>query len=127
MNYSKQREKILQALTNNQIHPTAEYLLEQLKKENSDIGYTTLYRNLNKLSENGRIKKIEGLEAAAHYDHNTCEHYHFMCEKCKRVFDVPKEVAPDLVKNTRQATGFEITSYDIVFNGICNDCKRKEK
>jgi len=123
MNYSKQREKIIQALIDNPVHPTAEYLLGKL---GSDIGYTTLYRNLNKLSENGIIKKIDGLEMPAHFDHNTSEHYHFICEKCKKVFDIPAGVAPDLVKNTRQTTGFDITSHDIIFRGICKKCKRKE-
>ena len=38
MNYSKQREKILDVLTNNPIHPTADELLEFLKEENSNVG-----------------------------------------------------------------------------------------
>ena len=61
MNYSKQREKILDALTNNAIHPTAEKLLDFLDKDNSNIGITTLYRNLNQLADAGMIKKIDGL------------------------------------------------------------------
>ena len=127
MNYSKQREKILDALTNNAVHPTAEQLLEFLKKDGANVGITTLYRNLNQLSETGVIKKIEGLESSAHFDHNTFEHYHFICEKCKRVFDISSEVAPNLVKNTQAATGFDITDYDIVFHGICSDCKKRKE
>lgn len=127
MNYSKQREKILDALTNNAIHPTAEKLLEFLDKDNSNIGITTLYRNLNQLADAGMIKKIDGLEPSAHFDHNTFEHYHFICEKCKKVFDIPSDVAPDIVKNTQLATGFEITSHDIVFHGICKDCKERKE
>lgn len=127
MNYSKQREKILDVLKHNPIHPTAEALLEFLKQENSNVGITTLYRNLNQLVEAGMIKKIDGLEVSAHFDHNTYEHYHFICEKCKRVFDIPSGVAPELIKNTREATGFEVTSHDIVFHGICSECKKNRK
>ena len=58
MNYSKQREKILDVLKHNPIHPTAEALLEFLKQENSNVGITTLYRNLNQLAEAGMIKKL---------------------------------------------------------------------
>ncbi|MBR6723194.1 transcriptional repressor [bacterium] len=126
MNYSKQREKILDVLTNNAVHPTAETLLELLKSENANIGFTTLYRNLNKLAQAGIIKKIDGLEASAHFDHNTFEHYHFICEECGKVFDIPAEVAPDLVKNTQSATGFDIAGYDIVFHGVCTECKQKK-
>ena len=125
MNYSKQREIILDTLSKNAIHPTAEALLEFLKRDDSNVGMTTLYRNLNQLADAGLIKKIDGLEPSAHFDHNTFEHYHFICEKCKKVYDIPSSVAPDLVKNTTEATGFDITSHDIVFHGICSECKRK--
>lgn len=127
MNYSKQREKILDTLTYNAVHPTAETLLEILNRENSNIGITTLYRNLNQLAEAGMIKKIDGLESSVHFDHNTHEHYHFICDVCKKVFDVPSDVAPDLVKNTRMATGFDIENHDIVFHGICSDCKKRKE
>lgn len=126
MNYSKQREIILDTLSKNAIHPTAEALLEFLKRDDSNVGMTTLYRNLNQLADAGFIKKIDGLEPSAHFDHNTFEHYHFICEKCKKVYDIPSSVAPDLVKNTTEATGFDITSHDIVFHGICSECKRKD-
>lgn len=126
MNYSKQREKILDVLTNNAVHPTAEALLAFLKDENSNVGFTTLYRNLNQLAEAGLIKKIDGLESSAHFDHNTHEHYHLICEECKKVFDIPADVAPDLVKNTQSATGFDIINHDIVFHGICSDCKKRK-
>ena len=126
MNYSKQREKILNVLTENAVHPTAEQLLGFLQNDGSNVGITTLYRNLNKLSDLGMIKKIDGLENSAHYDHNTFEHYHFMCNICKKVFDIPAEVAPDLVNNTRMATGFDITNCDIIFHGVCSECKRRK-
>lgn len=98
MNYSKQREIILDTLKSNVVHPTAEYIYEILKKEDSKISLATLYRNLNQLAENGLIKKIDGLESSSHYDHNTHAHYHFICDNCKKVFDVSCDIAPDIVK-----------------------------
>ena len=59
MNYSKQREKILDVLSNNAVHPTAETLLKLLKSEDAKIGFTTLYRNLNQLAQAGIIKNKE--------------------------------------------------------------------
>lgn len=123
MNYSKQREKILDTLKNNIVHPTAEYLYEILQKEDSKISLATLYRNLNQLAENGIIKKIDGLEPSSHYDHNTHGHYHFICDNCKRVFDVSRDIAPDLVKKTEEETGFTVTDHDIVLHGICKNCR----
>lgn len=123
MNYSKQREMVLQALRENVVHPTAEYIYDIMSKTDNSVSLATLYRNLNQLSESGVIKKIEGLDNSAHYDHNTHEHYHCICIKCGRVYDIPADVAPNLVKNAEASTGFIIKSHDIIFHGICNECK----
>lgn len=127
MNYSRQREIILDTLKENVVHPTAEYLYDIIKEKDPKISLATLYRNLNKLSDKGIIKKIDGLEPSSHFDHNTHEHYHFMCDKCKRIFDVSVDVAPDVVKKTEEETGFLIKGYDIVLHGICKECQEKEK
>ncbi len=127
MNYSRQRDIILQTLKANVVHPTAEYLYAVLKEKEPNISLATLYRNLNQLSDNGIIKKIDGLEVPSHYDHNTHEHYHFMCDECKRVFDVSCDVAPDIVQKAEDETGFIVKKHDIIFNGICRDCLEKIK
>ena len=57
MNYSRQRDIILQTLKANVVHPTAEYLYAVLKEKEPNISLATLYRNLNQLSDNGIIKK----------------------------------------------------------------------
>ena len=126
MNYSRQREQILTTLKENVVHPTAEYLYEILKEKNPKISLATLYRNLNQLAEAGIIKKIDGLESSAHFDHNTHNHYHFICDKCKKVFDVAADIAPDIVSKTENKTGFYIEGHDIVFHGLCRESKNSK-
>jgi len=125
MNYSRQREIILETLQENVVHPTAEYLYPLVKEKDANISLATLYRNLNQLAQNGMIKKIDGLEAASHFDHNTHEHYHFICNKCKKVFDIPSSVAPEIIKRIEEETGFRVKGCDIAVNGICKECKKK--
>ena len=96
MKYSRQRELILKTLKENCIHPTAEQLYELIRREEPTVSLATVYRNLNLLAENGMVKKIEGLDGTAHFDHQTFDHYHFICTKCNRVFDIPCDIAPDL-------------------------------
>lgn len=126
MNYSKQREVILNTLKENVVHPTAEYLYAKIQEKDPKISLATLYRNLNQLTQNGMIKKIDGLENSSHYDHNTHNHYHFICKKCNRVYDIKSEVAPDLINKTEELTGFLIENHDIVFSGICKECRGVE-
>ena len=127
MNYSRQREIILNTLKENVVHPTAEYLYGILHEKNPNISMATLYRNLNQLAEKGIIKKIDGLEAPSHFDHNTHEHFHFICDKCKKVFDVSVNIAPDVVERTQKETGFEVKGYDIALHGLCDTCKQATK
>ena len=127
MNYSRQREVILQTLKSNVVHPTAEYFYAILKEKEPNISLATLYRNLNQLAENDIIKKIDGLEPSSHFDHNTHEHYHFICEKCKRVYDISADVAPDVIRKTEENTGFLVKKHDIVFSGLCKDCLEQIK
>ena len=108
MNYSKQGEQIYETLLNNVVHPSAEYIYDILRQANSNISLATVYRNLNKMAQIGRIKKINGLEDRAHFDHNTFEHYHFICRKCGRIYDIPCDIAPDIIKKAQEETGFKI-------------------
>ena len=127
MNYSKQGEQIYETLLNNVVHPSAEYIYDILRQANSNISLATVYRNLNKMAQIVRIKKINGLEDRAHFDHNTFEHYHFICRKCGRIYDIPCDIAPDIIKKEQEETGFKIESHDIVFNGICRECSENER
>ena len=109
------------------MHPSAEYIYKKLEEENSGIGLATVYRNLNKMAKTGEIKKIDGLEDSSHYDHNTHLHYHFFCKKCRRIFDLPSDISPNLVKKAEMVSGFKIDTHEIVFHGECKDCRNKKE
>ncbi len=123
MNYSRQRELILRVLHNNIVHPTADFVYELMKKEIPNISLATVYRNLNQLAEAGIIRRIESLDGAVHFDHDTHKHYHFICIKCNKVYDIPYDVAPDLEQQVLEKTGLEVTEHDIAFKGVCPHCQ----
>lgn len=125
MNYSKQCELVLNTLKENVVHPSADYIYNILKQDYPNISLATVYRNLNKLAQNGIIKKIEGLEDCDHFDHNTFEHYHLICVKCGRIFDIPADIAPDICKTAKEKYSFKIIRHEIVFKGICPQCNSK--
>jgi len=95
MKYSKQREHILKTLRENVIHPTADEIYALARKGMPSLSLATVYRNLNQLAENGIIRRIDGLDGSVHFDHNLCKHYHFICTKCNKVYDVAYDIAPD--------------------------------
>ena len=124
MKYSRQRDLILKALRENVVHPTADFIYTVLKEKEPNLSLATVYRNLNLLANEGIIRKIEGLDGVAHFDHNTHNHYHFICSKCNKVYDVPYDIAPDLAEKVLAATGKAAESCEITFKGLCCDCKK---
>lgn len=88
------------------------------------LSLATVYRNLNQLAENGIIRRIDGLDGSVHFDHNLCKHYHFICTKCNKVYDVVYDIAPDLADKVLAETGLFVESFDISLKGICPNCKK---
>lgn len=124
MKYSKQRELILKTLQENPIHPTADEIYQLLRLELPSISLGTVYRNLNQLSESGEVMKITGLDGSVHFDHNTYKHYHFICNKCNKVYDIPAKAIPNIENSVEECTGLHVSECELVLKGLCRDCQK---
>ena len=107
-----------------QNHATADEIYEETKKSYPNIGRGTIYRNLQRLVNEGLIKKIETPEGADRYDHISTDHYHIKCEICGKVFDVNMPYIKNLEEKVIDKQGFKLISHDIMFKGICPDCQK---
>lgn len=105
-----------------QSHPTADEIYDAITQEHPNISRGTVYRNLNRLSEIGEIRKIQNPGGADRFDYRCHEHYHARCIKCGQVFDVEMEYITELENNIKETHGFEFTGHDITFKGICTIC-----
>lgn len=117
-----QRSLVLEAVNELQCHATADEVYDTIAKKYPNISRGTVYRNLNLLSDIGEIRKVEISSGADRFDHQCHDHYHAICVKCGRVFDVDMEFMVDLEKNIKDTHGFECTSHYVIFKGICLEC-----
>ena len=122
---TKQRKIILETLKEYPVHPNANQLVELIVNKYKDCSVATVFRNLKQLAKEGIIKKIDGLDNTTHFDHNIHQHYHFLCKKCGKIYDVSDNIAPELIKKAENETGFIIEEHDIVLQGICKNCIEK--
>ena len=120
-----QRTLVLEAVNRLRCHATADEIYAEIAKEHPHISRATVYRNLNLLAELGEIRKLEIPGAADRFDHRCHDHCHVRCETCGRVFDVDMEYVAGLEQNIRDAHGFAFSGYDILFRGICPECRKK--
>lgn len=124
MKFSRQREVILQTLQENVVHPNADYIYQKVRQKLPNISLATVYRNLKQLSEQGVIRSIEGLDGSVHFDHNTGKHHHFICTRCKKIFDIDDSVTAGLDAKIFEAYGASVETSDFTFKGLCKDCRR---
>mgnify|MGYP002539733036 CR=1 FL=1 len=127
MKYSKQREAVLNTVLWSNEHPNAEMVYEKVRKEIPNISLGTVYRNLNKLAELGTIKKIYMPTQSDRFDKTLEHHDHMYCEKCHQLFDISMSNLNEINQIVEDNTGFQILSHDIVFQGICRNCRQNKK
>ncbi len=124
---SKQREAILRILQSTDIHPTADWIYDQVRKVIPNISLGTVYRNLNLLKDEGLIKEmtIYG-SSSARYDANLEPHHHFICLVCNSVYDLPVQGENVNVSHLISGKNFKIKFVKLDIFGICDKCQVKE-
>ena len=121
-----QKELVLNAVRSLKNHATADEIYHMIKQAYPSIGRGTVYRNLNILAEEGKIRKVEVIGSPDRFDHICEKHFHVRCIKCGRLFDIELEPVPELKPKRKDSTDMQFLDYDIMFKGICPDCQEKE-
>jgi len=119
---SKQCDLILDIINNSYIHPTALeiYTIARTKIDNISLG--TVYRNINKLKEMGKIRCIKTFDNIDRFDRKIDNHSHLICIKCNKIIDIKK----DFLKGCTDIDNNKILDCEVVFTGICQACLKKE-
>jgi len=117
-----QRQLILNAVSELDIHATAEQVYDYVHEMQPSISKATVYRNLSQMAEAGDLLNVGTFYGAAHYDHNVHEHYHFVCSDCKQVFDVDGDLS-GILDSVKKTDEIDITNFHISFSGLCRGCK----
>ena len=122
---SKQRERIFQVVTTTRLHPTAEWVFENVREQIPHISLGTVYRNLNVLKQQGKIRELDFGEGLKRYDAFTDPHYHFVCDECGIVKDLEVPPQPDLNERVRNVIPGVVRTHRLDYFGLCPDCLAK--
>ncbi len=118
-----QRRVILEELAKLKTHPTANEIYEIVRKRLPRISLGTVYRNLEILSEQGVIRKLEMAGTQKRFDGTVENHYHVRCTLCGRVDDVPVAPLPEIERSIRGLIDYEILWHRLEFMGVCPRCR----
>lgn len=126
--FTLQKQIILQELMESSIHLNAQEIYEKIKY--NDIGLTTVYRTLKLFYKLGiieeiNIKNVNYYEMKSYKNKNL--YMHFRCSKCGKILDIESKklsLQKLKLKNTiEEEYDLEIQDVNIVFTGICSNCK----
>lgn len=118
-----QRQIVLSTVQSLKNHPTTDDIYTEIFKQHPTISRGTVYRNLNILADTGQVLKVSMPDSADRFDHTTHNHYHIKCTECECFFDVDVEYIQEINEIIAEKTGFDLQAHEIVFKGICPDCK----
>jgi Fe2+ or Zn2+ uptake regulation protein len=118
-----QRQAIFAVLDGNPTHPTAESVYASVSSVMPTISLRTVYQTLNDLVEMGEISSVDLGTGSTRFDPTLDAHHHLVCTACGAVGDV-HGAFPALTVPEGQGGGFDVQSTEIVFRGVCGDCRR---
>jgi len=116
MRLSRQRRYILELLWEAKEHLSAREIYDRLNRQGCDIGHTSVYQNLEALSEQNIIECVERSDGRL-YGHINDAHSHVNCLDTEQIIDVRVELPPEVIRQVEAQTGTKITEYRINFFG----------
>ncbi len=120
---TKQKDIIINCIKNHEEF-TINEIYEELKGK---VGLTTIYRKVDSLVEENKIKKYIGKDNITYYQY-LCEcdkdnHFYLKCDKCGTLEHIDCDCINELSDHINKNHEFEINKQNIVINGVCKNCK----
>lgn len=125
--FTHQRQVIYRALVSSHLHPSPEEIYEQVRAEMPSISLATVYKNIKTFLEIGLLRELTTLHENQRLDANLEPHHHLVCERCKKVEDLPAGDLQPLRWKRSQPRSFQIKAYKVEVSGLCAECARKQK
>ncbi len=120
MRVSRQRRYILELLWEKQEHLSAREIYDLLNQQGKEIGHTSVYQNLEALSEQGIIECVEKSDGRL-YGNISDSHSHVNCLDTNQIIDVHIDLPEEILSRIEEETGVKITDYRIDFFGYKNN------
>ena len=121
--YSKKREAVLSMICSTKAHPSAEWVYDQLRPDYPGISLGTVYRNITRFKDEGRVISVGVVNGEERLDGCTTPHAHFICTRCGAVVDLREpETGGDLIEAVQRELDAQVNHWNLVFYGICREC-----
>jgi Fur family transcriptional regulator, peroxide stress response regulator len=122
---TRQLTAVYEALRGDHSHPSAEEIHRRVRKKSPQVSLGTVYRNLQRLTEEGKIRTVHLGDRSACYDPTLEDHDHFICQRCGRVDDVWLKRDRRINLAPLVEKGFTILDQSLAIHGLCQQCGQR--
>lgn len=119
-----QRVAIYEAIVKLRNHPTAENVIDYIKKNHPHIAVGTVYKVLDSLVENNLLKKVKTERDIMRYDALLTNHHHLYCAETDRIEDFEDEKLNTLISEyfkKHRIKNFNIHDIKLQITGTFNN------
>lgn len=121
---TRQRAAIADALGAGEDFVSAQELHDHLKARGESIGLTTVYRNLQALSQAGEIDVLWDGSGETRYRHcSSGHHHHLVCRSCGTTVEVQAEPVERWAATVAAEHGYSDIHHTVEVFGLCGDCR----
>ena len=126
---SKKRSLVVRYFLAKDRHYSIEELHNELRGEDSRIGYSTVYRTMKLLTECGLASERNFAGGVARFEpvHRTHHHDHLICTQCGRIIEFTNQHIERLQKSVARRYRFVTASHKLELYGLCETCQRKKR
>lgn len=108
---------------------SAEEVLDALRQRGLEVNKTTVYRNLERMVEDGSVHKFsseDGKRAFYQLSEGTCsDHLHLQCSVCGKVEHLDCDFMKSFEEHVRREHGFSLSCKGSIIYGVCKACQGK--
>ncbi|HEY9114038.1 MAG TPA: transcriptional repressor [Bacteroidales bacterium] len=115
-----QRMAILEAIITLKNHPTAENIIEFIRKNHPNIATGTAYKILDTFVEKELIQKVKTENDVMRYDAELEKHHHLFCKESEKIEDYFNEEIDDMLQEYFKNKGipnFQIEDIKLQISG----------
>ncbi|MCR5212879.1 MAG: transcriptional repressor [Eubacterium sp.] len=109
---------------------TAREIYDYLKNQVEGVNRTTVYRNLDRLCDQGDLLRFKEPNQDAWYyqyseEHKHCDkHMHAQCSECGKIFHLENSFVDEFEEKLHSVYGLDINSSKTIIIGKCDECSK---
>jgi Fur family ferric uptake transcriptional regulator len=124
---TRQRAIVVESFLRTDGHLSTDELYQLVKKKDSRVGFTTVFRTLKALTDCGLARETDLLDGRTRFEHlyNRPHHHHIVCMECNRTIEF---LSPELEQLQEQVVSqyrFKSIRHQLQIFGVCHDCQNQ--